>query len=128
MTAPRWLNSVLREFGAGIDLQNFELNNRNAAVMHFETGTSLRFEYAFESLVIAMEIPAPPESDVIRQLLIYTQPERVMPFQLRVAFLSKTSSALMTARLSEHEVSLPAINAVFTELWHLAEDFRRRIQ
>ena len=127
MTAPKWLNAILQEFGAGIELRSFGLNAQNAAQLRFETGSSLRFEYAFESLVIAMTVPSAQNAELMKRLLIYAQPERRPAFKLRVGYLAKTSSVVFVARLAEREVTLPAINAVFTELWHIAEDFRRRI-
>ena len=127
MTAPKWLNAILQEFGAGIELRSFGLNDQNAAQLRFETGSSLRFEYAFESLVIAMEVPAAQDAELMKRLLIYAQPERRPSFKLRVGYLANASSVVFVARLAEREVTLPAINAVFTELWHIAEDFRRRI-
>ena len=127
MSAPKWLNAVLQEFGEGIDLHAFGLNDQNAASLRFETGVSLRFEYAFESLVIAVTIPAAQEPELMRRLLSYAQPELRPSFKLRVAYLAKASSVLFAARLAEREVTLPALNTVFTELWRIAEDFRRRI-
>lgn len=127
MTAPKWLSTILLEFGEGIGLRSFRLNAQNAAQLRFETGSSLRFEYAFETLVIAMQVPAAQDAELMRRLLIYAQPERRPAFKLRVGYLEKASSAVFVARLDEREVTLPAINAVFTELWHLAEDFRRRL-
>ncbi len=126
MNAPKWLNAVLHEFGESVDVKEFGFNNENAASMLFETGVSLRFEYAFESLVIALQIPTQYDSETMMRLLKYAQPERRPSFRLRVAYLEKASCALMVARLSEREANLAAVNAVFTELWLLAEDFRRR--
>ena len=127
MTAPRWLNAVLREFGEGINIRDFELNDRNAASLRFETGVALRFEYAFESLVIAMQIPSPDEPERLKRLLSYAQPELRPMFKLRAAYLTRTSCVMLAARLPERDVTLPNINTVFNELWRLAEDFRRRL-
>ncbi len=128
MSVPKWLNAVLHEFGEGIELDSFGLNAQNSALLHFETGTSLRFEYAFESLVIAMQVPAAKSVEVMKRLLIYAQPDRRPSFKLRVGYLPKSPSVFFAARLAEREVTLPSINAVFMELWHLAEDFRRRFE
>ena len=127
MTAPRWLNAVLREFGEGIELKSFELNEQNAALLQFETGSSLRFEYAHETLVVAMLVPAPQDAAVMRRMLIYTQPERRPAFRLRAGYLAKSAAVCFAAQLAEREVSLPSLNAVFQELWRRAEDFRRRL-
>ena len=96
------------------------------AVLRFETGSSLRFEYAFDSLVLAMVVPSTDEPEQVRRALLYSQPERRPGFRLRVAYLARSGSVMMAARLSEREVTLASINTVFNELWNLAEDFRRR--
>ena len=127
MNATKWLNAVLLEYGESVDIKEFGFNGENAASMLFETGVSLRFEYAFESLVIAMQIPASQDPETMKRLLMHSQPERRPSFRLRVAYLEKAQSAMMVARLSEREANLAAVNAVFTELWLIAEDFRRRI-
>ncbi len=126
MSAPRWLNTILQEFGEGVDIKNFGFNAQGAASMVFETGVSLRFEYAFESLVIAIQIPVERDPELMKRLLIYAQPERSRSFRLRVAYLDKAASAIMAAMISERDASLAAVNAVFTELWLMAEEFRRR--
>ena len=127
MSAPRWLNAVLREFGESIDLTEFGFNSADAAAIRFETGVSLRFEYVMESLVIEMQIPAAQEPETMKRLLMYAQPERRPAFLLRVAYLERTGCAMMVARLAERDVTLASLNAVFKELWLLAEDFRRRM-
>ncbi|MBQ7650827.1 MAG: hypothetical protein IJS15_07700 [Victivallales bacterium] len=127
MSAPKWLNSVLHDFGAGINLQNFGFNSADAAAIRFETGVSLRFEYAFESLLVTMQIPAAMQSETMKALLKYSQPERRPSFLLRVAYLEKSESAIMVARIPERNANLAALNSVFNELWVLAEDFRRRL-
>ena len=101
MTAPKWLNAILQEFGAGIELRSFGLNDQNAAQLRFETGSTLRFEYAFESLVIAMTVPAAQNAELMKRLLIYTQPERRPSFKLRVGSLAKAGSVVFVARLAE---------------------------
>lgn len=126
MNAPKWLNSIISEFGAALNLKNFALNENGAAVLRFETGSSLRFEYAFESLVLAIVVPVADEPEQIHRALLYSQPERRPSFRLRVSYLAKSGSLMMAARLSEREVTLASINTVFNELWNLAEDFRRR--
>ena len=127
MTAPRWLNAVLREFGEGIELKSFGLNAQNAALLQFETGSSLRFEYTGETLVMAMLVPAPQDALAMKRMLIYAQPERRSAFRLRVGYLAKRSAACFAVQMAERDVSLPSLNAVFQELWRLAEDFRRRL-
>ena len=57
--APAWLDDIVREFGRSAGLSDFSLNDRGAAAATFETGAQLRFEYAFESLVVALSFPYP---------------------------------------------------------------------
>ena len=127
MNAPKWLNAVLQEFGEGINLKNFGFNSANAAALRFETGISLRFEYALESLVVTMQIPIIHDPETMKSLLRYAQPERRPSFKLRVAYLEKSGSALMVAIIPERNANLTTVNSVFNELWLLAEDFRRRM-
>ena len=127
MTVPKWLDAVLREFGEGVDVRDFGFNAQGAASMLFETGVSLHFEYALESLLISIQIPVARDGETIRRLLLYTQPERQPSFKLRVAYLEKSGNAVMVAQISERDASLATVNAIFTELWLMAEDFRRRI-
>ena len=127
MTAPKWLDAVIREFGEGVDIRDFGFNEHGAASMRFETGVSLHFEYALESLLVSLQIPVSHDGENMRRLLLYTQPERMPSFPMRVAYLEKSASAVMVAKISEREASLATVNAIFTELWLMAEDFRRRI-
>lgn len=120
-TAPSWLNAFLRQFGEGIGLKDFALNDRGAAVLRFETGAALRFEYAFESLVIALQVPIPPEPAALKHFLAFAQPERRPGFRLRVAYLTRQECVMLAARLAEREVTLPALNTVFGELWQLSK-------
>ena len=120
-SAPSWLNAILRQFGEGIGLKDFSLNDRGAAVLCFETGMALRFEYAFESLVIALQVPAPPEPATLRRFLVLAQPERRPGFKLRVAYLNRQECVMLAARLAEREVTIPVLNTVFGELWQLAK-------
>ena len=78
-------------------------------------------------VALDLTVPVAQEPELMKRLLRYAQPELRPSFKLRVGYLAKSSCALFAARLSEREVTLPALNEVFTELWRLAEDFRRRI-
>ena len=119
--APSWLNTIIRQFGDGVGLKDFGLNARGAAVLRFETGTALRFEYAFESLVVALQVPAPAEPSVLKRFLSLAQPARRPSFKLRVAYLARSGSILLAARLAEREVTLPVLNTVFSDLWQFAK-------
>ena len=119
-SAPSWLNAILRQFGEAIGLKDFALNDRGAAVLRFETGVALRFEYAFESLVVALQVPTPPEPAALRRFLSFAQPERRPGFKLRVAYLANQECVILAARLAEREVTLPVLNTIFGELWQLS--------
>lgn len=119
-SAPSWLEAILRQFGEGIGLKNFAMNERGAAVLRFETGSSLRFEYAFESLVIALQVPVAADLAAFKRFLSLAHPERRGAFKLRVAYLSQHDSILLAARLAEREVTLPVLNSVFGTLWQMA--------
>ena len=120
-SAPSWLNAILRQFGEAIGLKDFALNDRGAAVLRFETGVALRFEYAFESLVVALQVPTPPEPAALRRFLSVAQPERRPGFKLRVAYLANQECVMLAARLAEREVTLPVLNTIFGELWQLSK-------
>lgn len=120
-SAPSWLNAILRQFGEAIGLKDFALNDRGAAVLRFETGVALRFEYAFESLVVALQVPTPPEPAALRRFLSFAQPERRPGFKLRVAYLANQECVMLAARLAEREVTLPVLNTIFGELWQLSK-------
>lgn len=120
-SAPSWLSAIIRQFGEGVGLKDFALNARGAAVLRFETGAALRFEYAFESLVIALQVPVSSEPAVLKHFLSLAQPERRPGFKVRVAYLANSGSVLLAARLAEREVTLPVLNTVFGELWQLAK-------
>lgn len=127
MMTPYWLNEILREFGKGVGLKEFGVNGNDAAVLRFDSGISIRFEYALETLVIAAEVPAKPEIQNLKRLLSYALPDRAPSFRLRCAFVADTNCAMLAARINEREVTLPLLTSVFTELFHLAEDFRNRL-
>ena len=120
-SAPSWLNAILRQFGEAIGLKDFALNDRGAAVLRFETGVALRFEYAFESLVVALQVPTPPEPAALRRFLSFAQPERRPGFKLRIAYLANQECVMLAARLAEREVTLPVLNTIFGELWQLSK-------
>ena len=120
-SAPSWLDAILRQFGEGIGLKDFALNDRGAAVLRFETGLALRLEYAFESLVVALQVPMAPEPAALRHFLSFASPERRPGVKLRVAYLKKQECLMLAARLAEREVTLPVLNTVFSELWQLAK-------
>lgn len=121
--APAWLDDVVREFGRSAGLSDFSLNERGAAAVTFETGAQLRFEYAFESLVVALSFPCAVEDPATaRRVLAAAHPGARPPFRLRAGILPRAGRAILAARFPEREATLPAVNAAFSALWRLAED------
>ena len=121
--APVWLDDIVREFGRSAGLSDFALNDRGAAAVSFETGAQLRFEYAFESLVVALSFPYPvSDPDAARRLLAAAHPGARPGFKLRAGLQPRTGRALLVARFPEREATLPAVNAAFSTLWRLSED------
>ena len=121
--APVWLDDIVREFGRSAGLSDFTLNDRGAAAVTFETGAQLRFEYAFESLVVALSIPYPAgDPAAARRLLAAAHPGARPGFKLRAGILEKSGRAILAARFPERETTLPAVNAAFAALWRIAED------
>ena len=121
--APVWLNDIVREFGRSAGLSDFALNDRGAAAISFETGAQLRFEYAFESLVVALSVPYPASDPAAaRRLLAAAHPGARPGFKLRAGLLEKSGRAILAARFPEREITLPAVNAAFAALWRIAED------
>ena len=121
--APVWLDDIVREFGRSAGLSDFSLNDRGAAAATFETGAQLRFEYAFESLVVALSFPYPAaDPAAARRPLAVAHPGARPPFTPRAGLLEKSGRALLAARFPERETTLPAVNAAFSALWRIAED------
>ena len=123
MTAPTWIETVVREFGKAAGLSGLALNDRGAAAISFENGVALRLEYAFDSLVAALTLPARLDPATAARLLAYAHPEARYGFKLRAGYLSKGGRAVFAARLADREVTLPALNSVFSVLWRIGQEF-----
>ncbi|MBR1588331.1 MAG: hypothetical protein IJ658_08420 [Kiritimatiellae bacterium] len=123
MTAPAWIEAVVQEFGKAAGLPGLALNGRGAAAITFENGSALRLEYAFDSLVVALTLPARLDPAAAARLLAYAHPEARYGFKLRAGYLEKASRAVFAARLADREVTLPALNSVFSVLWRIGQEF-----
>ena len=123
MTAPKWIESVVSEFGRAAGLRNLALNERGAAAVSFEDGSVLRLEYAFDSLAVVVTVPSRLDPSTARRLLTCAHPAAHHQFKLRAGWLQKTSSAVFATRLADREVTLPSLNAAFAELWRVAHEF-----
>ena len=116
MTAPVWLNAVIGDFGRAAGIGALELNERGAAALRFENGTSLRLEYTGAELVVAVTVP----SADLKRLLSFSHPKARYGFRVRTGIVPKTREAVLAVRLAERDVTLPRVNAVFGLLWRLA--------
>ena len=116
MTAPVWLNEVIGDFGRAAGIGALALNERGAAALRFENGTSLRLEYTGAELVVAVTVP----SADLKRLLSFSHPKARYGFRVRTGIVPKTREAVLAVRLAERDVTLPRVNAVFGLLWRLA--------
>ena len=123
MTVPTWIEAVVREFGQAAGLPDLAFNGRGAAAITFENGTALRLEYAFDSLVVALTLPARLDPATATRLLAYAHPAARFGFKLRAGYLAKAGRAVFAARLADREVTLPALNSVFSVLWRIGQEF-----
>ena len=116
MTAPVWMNAVIGDFGRAAGLGGLALNERGAAALRFENGSSLRLEYTGEELAVAMTVP----SADVRRLLSLSHPRARHAFRVRTGVIPKTGEAVMAVRFAERDVTLPRVSAAFELLWKLA--------
>ena len=116
MTAPVWLNAVIGDFGRAAGIGALALNERGAAALRFENGTSLRLEYTGAELVVAVTVPSADP----KRLLSLSHPKARYGFRVRTGIVPKTGEAVLAVRLAERDVTLPRVNAVFGLLWRLA--------
>ena len=123
MMAPTWIEAVVREFGQAAGFSGLALNERGAAALDFENGAALRLEYTFDSLVVALTLPVRLDPAAAARLLAYAHPEARYGFKLRAGFLAKSGRAVFAARLADREVTLPALNSVFSVLWRIGQEF-----
>jgi len=120
MTAPAWIDSAIGEFGKSAGLGTLSLGDRNAAVLSFQNGLVLRFEYAFNSLSVAITVPMRLDAVSASRILGYAHPDARFGFRLRTGYLAKSGRAVFAVMLADRDVTLPAINAAFALLWRIA--------
>lgn len=121
---PAHVISTIREFGHSAGIGDFSLNAQGSAAIKFGNGSTLRFEYCFDALTIAMTVPGAADPATIRRLLEYSCPvPRGGIRPIRAGYLAKTESAVFAIRIGEEAVTLPAVNAAFADLWRIAEEF-----
>ena len=115
--APDWIASALDEFGRGLGLKTLALNDVGAVSLRFENGWRLRFEYAEESLNVAITTEAEQDEEMMKRILMAANPEVERPYPLRAGYFADSQEAVFAIRLSEREVNLVSLEAAFQELW-----------
>ena len=123
MTAPAWIDSAVGQFGRSAGLGDLSLGDRGVAALSFQNGLILRFEYAFDSLHVAMTVPVRFDVPAAERLLGYAHPDARMGFRLRTGYLAGSGRALFAIALAGRDVTLPSINAAFALLWRVALEF-----
>ena len=123
MTAPGWIDAIVRQFGEAAGLRNFSLNARGAATARFENGLELRFEYTGTALAVAATVPAPYDPPAVRRLLAYAHPDSQRGPRIRTGILPRSGRAVFAVAMEEREATLPAVNAAFDALWRSAREF-----
>ena len=119
---PTWIEAPIREFGRSAGLRDFSLNERGVAAVTFENGFSLRFEYAADALAVVVAVPASGDPATLRKVLAAAHPDARGAFRVRSGWRSKTARAVFAVRLAAREVTTPAINAAFSQLWRAATE------
>ncbi len=123
MTAPTWIDSAVGQFGRAAGLGELSLGEKGVVALKFQNGLVLRFEYAFDSLYVAMTVSARLDVSAARRLLAYSHPDARFGFRLRTGYLAKSGRAVFAVKLAGREVTLPSINAAFAMLWRVATEF-----
>ena len=123
MTAPAWIDSAVGEFGRSAGLGSLSLGDRGVAALSFQNGLALRFEYAFDSLYVAMTVPMRLDASAAGRILGYAHPEARFGFRMRTGYLAKSGRAIFAVRLADRDVTLPSVNAAFALLWRVALEF-----
>jgi type III secretion system chaperone SycN len=120
---PAWIDSAVGEFGRSAGLGTLSLGDGGVAALSFKNGLSLRFEHAFDSLYLAMTVPARLDPRSSARLLGYSHPAARFGFRLRTGYLARSARAVFAVRLEDRDVTLPSINAAFAFLWRVAVEF-----
>ena len=123
MTAPDWIDAIVRDFGRSAGLSDFALNDRGAAAAAFDNGVTLRFEYASDALVVAVTVPTALDAERARALLAYAHPDAGLGARVRAGYLTRRGSAVFAVRLYARDATLPAVNRAFEVLWRVAMEF-----
>ena len=124
MSAPSWMEALVKEFGKSAGLPDLAFNDRGAAALSFENGASLRFEYAEGTLAVLMTVPSAIDPSRAAVLLAHAHPDaRRGGFRIRTGYLASRGRALFAVRLAEREATLPILNQAFAALWAAAREY-----
>ena len=123
MKAPVWIESAVREFGQAAGLNALDLGENGVAAVSFDNSVSLGFEYAHEALVVSVTIQAHLDPGSAARLLAYAHPEARAGFRLRTGYLARAGRAVFAVSLADRDVTVPALNSVFSALWRIAIEF-----
>ncbi|MBR7180325.1 MAG: hypothetical protein IKD42_01730 [Kiritimatiellae bacterium] len=120
MTAPEWIQAVVRDFGRGAGLSGFELNESGSAALSFESGVVLRMEYTGVGFVVAVTLPGAGGAGSAGHLLALAHPKaKHGGFRVRTGVV-RGSRRIAAIMIPERDVTLPRVNAAFAELWRIA--------
>lgn len=123
MNAPYWIQETIAEFGRAAGIENFAFNDRDVAALAFGSGAVLAFEYAYSSLNVMITMPIAGDGESAKRLLSFATPERRGEFRVKTGFMPKGDKAFFAVRLPHEEVSLPVLNAAFSYLRLIADQF-----
>ena len=123
MTAPSWIDAIVRDFGRSAGIADFALNDRGAASASFENGLTLRFEFAADMLVVAITAPAVPDVERAKALLAYAHPDAGLGMRVRSGYLPGRGRAVFAVCIDARDATLPVVNRAFDVLWRVAHEF-----
>lgn len=123
MTAPSWIQETIAEFGRGAGIENFAFNDYDVAALAFSSGAVLAFEYAYSSLSVMITVPLVCDPENAKRILSFATPERRGDFRVKTGFMPRGDKAFFAIRLPHEEISLPVLNAAFSYLRRLADQF-----
>lgn len=116
MTSPVWMNAVIGDFGRAAGLSGLALNDRGAAALRFENGSSFRLEYTGGELVMEMTVLAAD----LKRLLSQSHPLARHGLRVRTGVIAKSREAVLAVRIAERDVTMPRLSSTFGVLWRLA--------
>ena len=127
MTAPDWLNDVVRALGRQMRLESFGLNESGSAGVRFENGREFRLEYHRGAMALTVTVELQLTAEAAKAVLTAAHPDARRNARIRSGFFAKTSRGFFHARLSERDVTPDMLERIFRELWAAADGAAGRI-